>query len=220
MSPILGDVLVNSRWWLRSHRRNLHSNVDHHQQANSSVLLDYVSQLHTSRTAAVPSRRVTCLLLHTAGGSLRQNLGKIGLLIQAVRKVIPAPTRFWDRGARWFVVRLYVLEQAGDELHRFSEYICCLFEARPVFNTLCREKFLPSRVARGYMSRKNGGHVVDDGSTMSGANGCRGASSSKLTATPRSMGANWSWMDSLSPGHRRPIFPQLQELWYCPDFNL
>ena len=31
--------------------------------------------------------------------------------MQAVRKIIPAPARFWDRGARWFVVRLYVLEQ-------------------------------------------------------------------------------------------------------------
>ena len=28
-----------------------------------------------------------------------------------VLKVVSAPARFWDRGARWFVVRLYVLEQ-------------------------------------------------------------------------------------------------------------
>ena len=75
----------------------------------------------TSRTTAVPVRRVPCLLLPTAGGSLRQNPGKIGRLIQAVRKVIPASARFWDRGARWFVVRLCVLEQPGDELQRFSE---------------------------------------------------------------------------------------------------
>ena len=53
-----------------------------------------------------------CLLLPTAGGSSRQNPGKIGRLIQAVRKVISAPARFRDRGARWSVViRLYVLEQ-------------------------------------------------------------------------------------------------------------
>ena len=38
---------------------------------------------------------------------------QIGRLIQAARKVIPAPARFWDRGARWFVARLYVLEQPG-----------------------------------------------------------------------------------------------------------
>ena len=44
--------------------------------------------------------------------------GMLGRLIQAVRKVIP---RFLDRGALWFVVRLYMLEQAGDELQRFSE---------------------------------------------------------------------------------------------------
>ncbi|CAN0419336.1 unnamed protein product, partial [Ascophyllum nodosum] len=80
-------------------------------------------RLHTPRTAAVSSRRVTCLLLPIAGGLLRQNRGKIGLLIQAVRKAIFAPARFWDRGARYFVVRLYVLEQLGDELQRFLEEI-------------------------------------------------------------------------------------------------
>ena len=34
-----------------------------------------------------------------------------------------------------------------------------------------RKKILLSRVAQGYMSRRNRGHVVDDGSRMSGANG-------------------------------------------------
>ena len=79
---------------------------------------------------AVSSRRVTCLLLPTSGGSLRQNPGKIGLLIQAVSKVTSVPAHIWDRGARWFVVRLCVLEKLGDELQRFSEWIRCLFEAR------------------------------------------------------------------------------------------
>ena len=50
-----------------------------------------------------------------------KNPGKIGLFIQAVRKITFAPAHFWDRGARWFVVRLYVLEKLGDELQRFSE---------------------------------------------------------------------------------------------------
>ena len=50
-----------------------------------------------------------------------QNPGKIERLIQAVCKVIPAPVHVWDRGARRFVTRLYVLEQPGDELQRFSE---------------------------------------------------------------------------------------------------
>ena len=46
---------------------------------------------------------------------------KIGRLIQAVRKAIPVPARFCDRGARWFMVRLYVLEQLGDELQQVLE---------------------------------------------------------------------------------------------------
>ena len=79
-----------------------------------------------------------------------------------------------------------MVEQPGDELQRFSEKIRCLLEARLALNAQCRKKVLPSRVARGFMSRGNGGHVVDDGSRMSGANGCRGASWSELTATPRS----------------------------------
>ena len=66
-------------------------------------------------------QEITYLLLSTAGRSLRQIPGKIELLIQAVCKVTSAPAYFWDRGARWFVVRLYVLEKLGDELQRFSE---------------------------------------------------------------------------------------------------
>ena len=42
-----------------------------------------------------------------------------------------------------------MLEQPGDELQRFLEEIRCPFEARPALNTLCRERVLPSRVARG-----------------------------------------------------------------------
>ena len=68
-----------------------------------------------------------------------------------------------------------MLEQPGDKLQRFSEQIRCFFEARPALNTLYRENVVLSRVARGYMSRRNGGHVVDDGSRMSGVNCCRGA---------------------------------------------
>ena len=54
-------------------------------------------------TAAASSRSGTCLLLHTTGGSLTRNPGKIGPLIQAVLEVNSAPARFWDRGARRFV---------------------------------------------------------------------------------------------------------------------
>ena len=52
-------------------------------------------RLHTPyTTAAASSRRGTCLLLHTSGGSLTRNQGKIGPLIQAVLEVNSAPTRF------------------------------------------------------------------------------------------------------------------------------
>ena len=69
-------------------------------------------QFHPPQTtAAASSRRGTCLILPIAGGSLTQNPGKIGPLIQAVRKVTSAPTHFWDRGARWFVAKFYGLGQ-------------------------------------------------------------------------------------------------------------
>ena len=69
--------------------------------------------------------------LYTAEGSLRSNPGKIGPLIQAVHEVTSAPAHFWDRGARWFVVRLYVLGQLVTSCRVFSEEIRCLLEARP-----------------------------------------------------------------------------------------
>ena len=40
MSPILGDALTNSRWWLTSQRRSLYSDDDYPQPATSSTLLD------------------------------------------------------------------------------------------------------------------------------------------------------------------------------------
>ena len=40
VSPILGDVVINSRWWLSSHRRSFLSQGDQFQPATSSVLLD------------------------------------------------------------------------------------------------------------------------------------------------------------------------------------
>ena len=59
--------------------------------------------------------------LPTAPYCWRVNPDNIGFLIQAIRKVTSAPAHFWDCGARWFVVRLYMLEKLGDELQRFSE---------------------------------------------------------------------------------------------------
>ena len=106
-------------------------------------------QFHPPRTTAAASG--DCLLLHTATGSLRLNQGKIGALIQAVRKVTSAPAHFWDRGARWFVVRLYGLGQLVTSCGVFSEEIRWLFETRPAL-MLCQGKVLPSRAARGYMN--------------------------------------------------------------------
>ena len=40
VSPILGDVLTNSRWWFTCHRQNLCNKKDHLQQFTSSALLD------------------------------------------------------------------------------------------------------------------------------------------------------------------------------------
>ena len=72
--------------------------------------LIYGLKFHPRCTKTV-SGDINCLLPPPAGGSSRQNQGKIGCLIQAVIKVVPAPARFWERGARCFVVRLCVLEQ-------------------------------------------------------------------------------------------------------------
>ena len=116
------------------------------------------TQLHTSRTtAAVPG---DCLLFPTAGGSLGLNPGKIGLLIQAVCKVISAPALFWDRGARWFVVRLNGLGQLVTSCSVFSEETRWFSETRPALMS-CKKK--SSRLERLEVIGK-------------GANGCRGAS--------------------------------------------
>ena len=90
---------------------------------------------------------------------MRRNPGKIGLLIQAVRKVTSAPAHFWDRGARWFVVRLYGLGQLVTRCSVLSEEIRWLSELRPALMP-CKKK--SSRLERlEVMSRKNGGHVVE-----------------------------------------------------------
>ena len=96
-------------------------------------------QFHPSRTTAAAFE--DCLLLPTAGGSLRLNPDKIGALIQVVRKVASAPAHFWDRGARWFVVRLYGLGQLVTSCSVFSEEISWLFETRPALMP-CQEKVL------------------------------------------------------------------------------
>ena len=71
-----------------------------------------MTNVWTSVPSAWYDRSFCNLLLPLpAGGLLRQNLSrKIERPIQAVLKVVSAPARFWERGARCFVVRLFVLE--------------------------------------------------------------------------------------------------------------
>ena len=64
-------------------------------------------------TTAV-SGEINCLLLPPAGGLWRQNRCKIERSIQVVLKVVSAPVHFWDRGARYFMVRLCVLERQDE----------------------------------------------------------------------------------------------------------
>ena len=127
--------------------------------------------------------------------SLTQNPGKIGPLIQAVWKVTSAPAHFWDRGARWFVARLYGLGQLVKNCSVFLEEIRWPFETRPVLMP-CQEK--KSR-RRGLLEAtwtwgRNRGHdvMVTWGDWKLGANGCRGTSwsdelfgANSLTATSR-----------------------------------
>ena len=103
--------------------------------------------------------RVTCLLLPAAGGLLKQNPGKIGLLIQAVRKVTSAPVHFWDRGARWFVVRLYGLGQLVTSCSVLSKEIRWLSETRPALMPCKKKSSCLERLE--VMSRRNRGHVVE-----------------------------------------------------------
>ena len=73
----------------------------------------YGLQFHPPGTIAV-SGEINCLLPPPAGESLRQNSNKIGRSIEAVLKVVSAPARYWDRGARCLMVRLYVLERLSE----------------------------------------------------------------------------------------------------------
>ena len=70
----------------------------------------YGLKFHPPGTTAV-SGEINCLLPPPAGGSLRQNPGKIEYLNQPVPKVVFAPACFWECGARFFAVRLCVWER-------------------------------------------------------------------------------------------------------------
>ena len=84
---------------------------------------------------------------------MTKNPDKIGPLIQAVLEIASAPARFWDRGARWFVVRVYGLGQLETSFSVFSDEIRWLFGIRPVIMR-CQDKVSPSRAARGYRNSR------------------------------------------------------------------
>ena len=79
-----------------------------------------------------------------------------------VLKVVFAPDLFWDRGARCFVVRLYVLERLGKTATFFLRIDASgfnavrisvdrwFFAARGRFENAMSDKVMPSRAARGY----------------------------------------------------------------------
>ena len=67
-----------------------------------------------------------------------------------VLEVVSAPARFWDRGARCFVVRLYVLEKLNKPAAVFggsmiqdskvSRTLAGSFKERPVLKMPCKSK--------------------------------------------------------------------------------
>ena len=91
---------------------------------------NYGLQLHSpGMTTAVPGE-INRLLPPLAGGSLRQNSGRIEHSIQEVLKVVSALARVWERGARCFVVWIYVLERLNETAKIFGgtwygrKYLC------------------------------------------------------------------------------------------------
>ena len=141
--------VINSRWWLSFHRRSLQSLGDHARRDRVTRRRKlHGLQFHPPRTtAAAPGDCL--LLLPTAGGSLTQNPGKIGPLIQAVLELTSAPASFWDRGVCWFLVRIYGLEQS----YSVFSVIRWLFEKRP-FLMPRQDKASPSRATRGYRNSR------------------------------------------------------------------
>ena len=75
------------------------------------IVKKYGLQFHPPGTTEASGN---CLLLPPAGELLKQNSDKIGRSIHVVLKVVSAPARFWERGARCFAVRLCALEQVDE----------------------------------------------------------------------------------------------------------
>ena len=102
---------------------------------------------------------------------------KIGCLVQAVLKVVSASARFWKRGARFFLVRLYVLERLVEICSVFFDWkkvrgilfpgvrykqLDCCFSAAADSKILCCRGQLEAIGAEG----TNGGHAVEGGSRI------------------------------------------------------
>ena len=90
----------------------------------------YGLQLHSPGMMTAVPGEINRLLPPPAGGSLRQNSGRVGHSIQEVLKVVSAPARVWERGTRCFVVWLYVLERLDGTAKLFGrkwfgrKYLC------------------------------------------------------------------------------------------------
>ena len=80
------------------------------EETNSKARF-YGLHFHPPGTTAASGN---CLLPNPAGRLLKQNLEKLKRWVQAVLKVVSAPARFWERGARCFVVRLCLLERLDE----------------------------------------------------------------------------------------------------------
>ena len=162
MSPILRDALINSRWWLSSHRRSLHCLGDHLQRATASVLRFYeTEEINPGDSKMEGSWTLTSSASYDSRSFLRL------FATSYCHRVVETKSRqnrtFDPGGCRGHFRAYPFLEPwralvcgevlragaAGDELQRFSEEIRWLFEKRP-FMMPRQEKVSPSRAARGY----------------------------------------------------------------------
>ena len=145
----------NSRWWLTSHRKSLQLQgplpTSHFfgstrprrwiQRRNRRRKM-YELQFHPHGTRAAS---LNCFLPSQTSGLSGQNRCKIGRLIQAFARSSPRLPVFWNPGARWFVVTLYVLEQPSDELQQF--FGGSIIRNSKVFRRVVRAKIYAVRIA-------------------------------------------------------------------------
>ena len=79
-----------------------------------------------------------------------------------VVKVVSAPARFWDRGARYFVVRLYLLAQLDDELSVFwRRFAGSLKQGQPRIRCAGKKSYRRGRLEATCAGGTNRGHAVE-----------------------------------------------------------